>query len=88
MGLPQYLRYKGNYARVILNGREVRFGLYDSPESRTPYDQVIAEWLKNGRRNPIPKRQSSREQQHRFESDERAHAVTSLAVAYFKYARG
>jgi integrase len=88
MGLPQYLRHKGKYARVIFNGREVHLGLYDSPESRMKYDQVVAEWLKNGRRNPIPKRQTSREQQPRFESDERAHTVTSLAVEYFTYARG
>jgi len=54
MGLPQYLRHKVKYARVILNGHEVHLGLYDSPVSRLLYDQVIADWLKNGRRNPLP----------------------------------
>ncbi len=43
MGLPQYLCYKVNYARVILNGREVHLGSYDNPESRALFDQVLAE---------------------------------------------
>jgi len=37
-------------AVVRLNGRDIYLGPYDTPESCSKYDQVIAEWLANGRR--------------------------------------
>jgi hypothetical protein len=37
---------------VTLNDRDLYLGRYDTPESRTEYDRVIAEWLVNGRRLP------------------------------------
>ncbi len=34
---------------VVLDGRHFYLGRYDSPESRTRYHQIIAEWIANGR---------------------------------------
>ena len=40
---PGYLHYKEkNLARVILNGKPIYLGKYDSPESWEKYDRVLA----------------------------------------------
>ena len=54
MRVPKYLRHKKNYARVILNGREVHLGLYGSPESKANFELVVSEWLLSGRKGPLP----------------------------------
>ena len=54
--VPKYLKHKENYARVILNGREIHLGVYGSPESRAAYERAVAEWLQTGRKTPRPKR--------------------------------
>ncbi len=54
--VPKYRRHKQNYARVILNGREIHLGVYGSPESRAAYERAVAEWLQTGRKTPRPKR--------------------------------
>jgi integrase len=48
---PSYrLHRPSGQAVVTLNDRDLYLGEYDTPESRTEYDRVIAEWLVNGRR--------------------------------------
>lgn len=49
---PQFRRYRGTYARVKLNGRWVRLGPYDSPESKARYKQLIAQWAAES--TPVP----------------------------------
>jgi integrase len=52
--LPGYRlhRASGN-ARVTLGGRDVYLGQYGSPESKSEYQRVLAEWLATGCR-PLP----------------------------------
>lgn len=48
---PKYRFHKrSGQAVVTLNGRDHYLGKYDSPESRTAYDVLIARWLVNGRK--------------------------------------
>ncbi|MBY0231627.1 MAG: hypothetical protein K2W96_20270 [Gemmataceae bacterium] len=49
--IPSYRFHKGsNQAVVVLSGRSVYLGHWNSPESRAEYERVVAEWLANGRR--------------------------------------
>lgn len=41
---PQYCRYRGNYARVKLNGKWVHLGPYDDPDAHAEYKRLIALW--------------------------------------------
>jgi len=41
-------------ARVRLNGHDVYLGTYGTLEARQRYDEVIALWIDNGRRWPVP----------------------------------
>jgi integrase len=41
---PSYDRYRGTYARVIIDRRSVHLGKYDSEESHRKYRQAIATW--------------------------------------------
>ncbi|MEZ6098125.1 MAG: site-specific integrase [Pirellulaceae bacterium] len=44
--VPKYQRHKGrNLARVTINGKDHYLGRYDSPESYSEYERLIAEWL-------------------------------------------
>jgi integrase len=60
--IPKYRRQKrskcgggGDLAFVEISGSRVYLGAFDSKESRTAYDRVIAEWLANGRRVEVPR---------------------------------
>lgn len=51
--VPSYrLHRQSGQAIVTLNGRDFLLGKHDTPESRRRYDQVIAEWIANGRQLP------------------------------------
>ncbi|MEW4527906.1 site-specific integrase [Maioricimonas sp. JC845] len=52
--LPAYRLHKASGRAVVtLSGHDVYLGLYDTPESREKYDQVIAQYVTNGRRWPV-----------------------------------
>lgn len=52
--IPTYRLHKPTgQAVVTLNGRDVYLGPHDTPESRSKYDQKIAEWLASGRVEPV-----------------------------------
>jgi hypothetical protein len=40
----QYLRYRGSYARVKVNGQLIHLGVYNSPASKARYKELIAQW--------------------------------------------
>ena len=44
--VPKYQHHKGrNLARVTIDGKDIYLGKYDSPESHSEYERLIAEWL-------------------------------------------
>ena len=48
--IPKYRHHKArDLAKVCIDGKEIYLGKYNSPESLQKYDQVIGEWLANGR---------------------------------------
>ena len=48
---PSYRLHKASGRAVVtLNGHDHYLGTYGSPESRSLYDRLVAEWLANGRR--------------------------------------
>ncbi len=48
---PRYRRHRrSGQAVVSFDGRDVYLGPHDSPESVEKYDQLIGNWLANGRR--------------------------------------
>src|SRR5271157_4161228 len=52
---PAYRHHKpSNQAVVTLDGRDIYLGRYGSPQSRAEFDRLLAEWLANGRRLPVP----------------------------------
>ena len=52
---PSYRHHKPSGQAVVTIGRrDIYLGKFDTPESRTEYDRVIAEWLGNGR-NSAPR---------------------------------
>src|SRR5262249_32801420 len=53
--IPTYRLHKGSgQAVVVLNGTSVYLGKWNTPESRSEYERVIAEWLARGRTVPHP----------------------------------
>lgn len=51
---PSYRLHKASGLAVVTFGRQDRYlGPYGSEESRREYDRLVAEWLANGRRNPL-----------------------------------
>ena len=86
MRVPKYLRHKKNYARVILNGREVHLGVYGSPESKANYERVVSEWLQSGRKAPRPKRVATLKKLREEQGDD-VLTITELCVKYFKHAK-
>ena len=79
MRVPKYLRHKKNYARVILNGREVHLGVYGSPESKANYERVVSEWLQSGRKAPRPKRVATLKKLREEQGDD-VLTITELCV--------
>ena len=52
---PKYRHHRGTgQAFVRLDGRDVYLGRYDSDQSRAEYARLIAAWLANKRRMPLP----------------------------------
>lgn len=49
---PKYCRYRGDYARVKLNGKWVHLGPYDDEDAKAQYRQLIAQWAADS--NPTP----------------------------------
>src|SRR5437868_2735797 len=48
---PAYRHHRpSGQAVVTLNGRDHYLGPYGTPESKSEYDRLVAEWLTNGRR--------------------------------------
>jgi len=81
MKVPKYRRHKKNYARVVLNGREIHLGVYGSPESKVMYEREIAQWLQVGRKTPKPKRQKLTLEVGRV-------SIVEMAVHYLEFAIG
>ena len=47
--IPSYRLHRASGQGIVtLNGKDHYLGLYDTPESHSKYDQVIADWLKAG----------------------------------------
>jgi len=73
---PAYRFHKpSGQAVVTLDGRDFYVGRYDTPQSRSEYDRIIAEWLTNGRRLPTPASGSGADL-----------TVNELLVAYLRHA--
>src|SRR5262245_26935947 len=51
---PGYLRHRdrkrGDRAFVLIGGKRIYLGAYDSPESREAYEREVARWFANGRK--------------------------------------
>jgi integrase len=53
MRIPSYRLHKGSgQAVVVLGGRSIYLGKWDTPESKSEYERVITEWLANHRQQP------------------------------------
>lgn len=53
--IPQYRLHKSSgQAVVVLAGKSIYLGLFNSPESRIRYDRVLADWLTARRSSPAP----------------------------------
>ena len=76
--VPALRKHKASgKAIVTLNGRDHYLGLFGSDASKQKYDQLIGEWLANGRQMP-----------KRVESHEQITTVAVLSARYWKYAQG
>jgi integrase len=52
--IPSYRHHKpSDRARVTIDGQDVWLGKWNSPESKTKYNRIIAEWLSAGRQTPV-----------------------------------
>ena len=60
ISVPKYRLHRASgQAVVTLNGRDFYLGKYNSQESKTAYNQLIAEWQMNGRQHPASRRSNS-----------------------------
>jgi hypothetical protein len=76
---PSYRLHKPTgQAVVTLNGHDHYLGKHDTAESRELYDRKIAEWLANGRREPI---------RAGAPGDATALTVNELLLAYLRHAQ-
>lgn len=72
--IPTYRHHKArNLAVVTIDGKDVYLGGYDSPESKTRYDAVIADWLCRIHEPPPPGAEST---------------LTELMAAYLIFPKG
>ncbi len=73
---PSYLCHKrSGQAFVVIDGKQISLGRHDSPESRQKYDQIVAQWLANGRKSPAAKQPEK--------ADNRP-TLASLILAYWE----
>jgi len=50
--IPKYRRHASGQARVTLTGKTFYLGKWGSPSSKSKYDELLAEWIRNGRSWP------------------------------------
>lgn len=75
---PSYRLHKPtNQAVVTFDGRDIYLGRYGSPQSRSEYDRLVAEWLGNGRRLVAPTSAGGSDL-----------TINELLVAYLSFADG
>jgi integrase len=83
--IPSYRLHKGSgQAVVVLNGRSIYLGLWNTSESRTKYERVIAEWLANRRSLP-------RAEQGAANSNGSSAAgltISDLILSFWRFAEG
>lgn len=78
--IPSYRLHKPKGLAVVrLNGRDIYLGRYGTPESRTAYERVIAEWLANGK-------QLAPQRGEAFAASS-AVTVNELILAYIEHAK-
>ena len=76
---PKYRHHKPSGLAVVrLSGRDIYLGPFDAPESRSKYDQVVADWLANGRRLDV--RRTAPETQAVF-------AMCELMLSYLEHSK-
>jgi integrase len=77
--IPSYRLHKASgQAVVVLNGRSHYLGVYESPESKTRYEQVVAEWLACNRQ-PEPEQAAG--------SSGTGISVSELILRYYTFAQ-
>jgi integrase len=76
--LPHYRLHRASgQAVVTLGGRDHYLGPFGSPQSRTLYDELIAQWLASGRKPPAPSAPPSAPL-----------TVVGLVALYWQFAKG
>ena len=76
--LPHYRLHRASgQAVVTLGGRDHYLGPFGSPQSRTLYDELIAQWLASGRKPPAPSAPPSAPL-----------TVVGLVALYWEFAKG
>lgn len=77
--VPKYRLHKTTgLAKVRLSGRDVYLGEYGTPESRTKYRKVVAEWLASARQEPIGPRSPDKKT---------SPTINELVLAYLDFAK-
>ncbi|MFZ4576354.1 MAG: tyrosine-type recombinase/integrase [Phycisphaerales bacterium] len=77
--VPKYRLHKTTgLAKVRLSGRDVYLGEYGTPESRTKYRKVVAEWLASARQEPIGPRSPDKKTPL---------TINELVLAYLDFAK-
>lgn len=76
---PKLHKHHRGQAFVKISGRQVWLGRYDDPATRERYDELIAQWLANGRELPEP--EPAEPDLPRPEEV----TITDLAVAYIEW---
>ncbi len=77
--VPKYRLHKTTgLAKVRLSGRDVYLGEYGTPESRTKYRKVVAEWLASARQEPIGPRSPDKKT---------SLTINELVLAYLDFAK-
>ncbi|MFK8115618.1 MAG: hypothetical protein AB8B91_25700 [Rubripirellula sp.] len=70
-GTPDYRLHATGQATVRLSGKDIYLGKYGTAASRAKYDEVVQEWLANGRRLP----------------DDKGDSVAKMLTAFLKHAK-
>ena len=73
--IPGYLKHPSGQAYCRLNGKFIYLGRYNSKSSRERYEEVIAEYLANGKKLPPTKQQEEIN-------------IAELAIEFLAYAEG
>jgi hypothetical protein len=83
--IPTYRHHKASgQAVVLLDGKSVYLGVWDSPVSRAKYDRVISEWLVHGR-SPVCTRGGPIESGATLANGP---TVNELILMYWRFAEG